>query len=440
MTFKPAGGLPGLTNIIVRVTNSAVAAISSNAMFAPYQLQFHTAAVPADTIPPTASFTSLTNGATITGLFFISGSASDNVGVQKVELRIDGGNWIAVNGTTGWNYNFNSPNFLNGLHVIDVRATDTSGNISGVTSANVRLINEPGIYFLRLSAGNSSDVTDCNGNTWLKEKAYTIGDFGYSGGATGFVANTISGICAQGQSLFQHEHFSTDSGGVLYEFDCPEGIYEITLLNSETFWNGPGQRQFNVTIQGQQVLTNFDIYAAGGGMNLPITNIFTTAVSNSQLKVLFLPVVDNTRISGLQVRRIGDVYSDTDGIPDWWRLAYFNHPAGAAADKSRGIDDADGDGVSNLTEFLNGTDPSNSSSFPIVPAFDINQIAMIDSNIQIYCPSVTNWSYQLLGRDSLDTSSGWTNLGPALPGNGGELLFMDSIGPSGERFYRVQAR
>jgi alpha-amylase len=439
MTFRAMGGLPGLTNIIVRVTNSAVAAISSNAMFAPYQLQFHTAAVPADTIPPTVSFATPTNGTTISGFFLISGSASDNVGVQKVEIRFDGGNWTVVNGTTAWNYNFNSPNFLNGLHVIDARATDTSGNISDITSANVRLINVPGVYFLRLSAGNSSDVTDCNSNTWFKDKAYTFGDFGYSGGATGFVANTISGVCAQGQSLYQHERFSTDSGGVQYEFDCPEGIYEIALLNSETFWSGPGQRQFNVTIQGQQVLTNFDIYAAAG-MNLPVTNIFTTAVSNSQLKVLFLPVVDNTRISGLQVRRIADVYSDTDGIPDWWRLAYFNHPVGAAADKSRGTDDADGDGVSNLTEFLNGTDPSNPSSFPSAPVFDINQIALTGSNIQIYCPSVTNWSYQLLGRDSLDTSSIWTNLGPALPGNGGELLFTDSIGPNGKRFYRVQAR
>ena len=44
MTFTPGGaGLPALTTVIVRVTNSAVDAVSGNAMFAPYQLQFHTA-------------------------------------------------------------------------------------------------------------------------------------------------------------------------------------------------------------------------------------------------------------------------------------------------------------------------------------------------------------------------------------------------------------
>ena len=71
-------------------------------------------------------------------------------------------------------------------------------------------------------------------------------------------------------------------------------------------------------------------------MNKPLTLVFTNAVTNCQLQVLFTPVVDNARISGLQVRKIGDVASDTDGIPDWWRLAYFGHAPGLASDQSRG--------------------------------------------------------------------------------------------------------
>jgi hypothetical protein len=49
--------------------------------------------------------------------------------------------------------------------------------------------------------------------------------------------------------------------------------------------------------------------------------------------------------------------SDNDGIPDWWLLQYFGHPTGLAGDHSRAQDDADGDGMSNLQEFLAGTDP-----------------------------------------------------------------------------------
>ena len=63
MTFTPGGaGLPALTTVIVRITNSAVDAVSGNAMFAPYQLQFHTGSGVADVTPPTVSMLTPTNG------------------------------------------------------------------------------------------------------------------------------------------------------------------------------------------------------------------------------------------------------------------------------------------------------------------------------------------------------------------------------------------
>ena len=96
-----------------------------------------------------------------------------------------------------------------------------------------------------------------------------MGAYGYSGGTTGFVANAIVGVCPSAQSLYQRERYSTNSAGVTYEFDCPEGVYETTLLEAETFWSATNQRVFNVFIQGAQVLTNFDIFAAAGGANIP---------------------------------------------------------------------------------------------------------------------------------------------------------------------------
>jgi hypothetical protein len=62
---------------------------------------------------------------------------------------------------------------------------------------------------------------------------------------------------------------------------------------------------------------------------------------------------------------------------------------------SRGSDDADGDGVSNLTEFLNGTNPQNPASVPIAPVFSITQISLAGGSVQMSCASVTNWTFQL---------------------------------------------
>ena len=443
MTFTAGGaGLPGLANFVVRVTNSAVDAVSGNAIFAPYELRFTTAATSIhDVTPPYISLQTPTNGAVIAGNLVISGIATDNIAVAKVEFQLDNGAWQTAGGTTSWSASLNSSNFLNGPHQISARATDSSGNLSTTNSVDVSFFNVPGGYLQRVSGGNPANVTDCAGNVWLKDTAYSFGSFGYSGGTTGYLANAISGICAGAQSLYQRERYSTSSGGFYYEFDCPEGVYETTLLEAETYWSGAGKRVFNAFIQGQQVLTNFDIFVAAGGQNIPISRVFTNAVTNSQLQILFTPVVDNARVSGVQVRKIADVFSDTDGISDWWRLAYFGHALGEAADKSRGSDDADGNGISNLTKYLTGTNPLDPASYPTPPVFNITQISVTASNVQIKCSTVSNWSFQLECRSTLDASSSWTNIGPALLGTNGTIILSDGGGATNLiRYYRVQAR
>ncbi len=439
LTFTPGvAGLAALTNVFVHITNSAVDAVFGNALFATYELKFKTAAFTVhDTVPPVLTLLMPTNGAVVAGNLVISGTATDNLAVTKVEVQLDSGPWLTAVGTNSWSVSGNSSNFLNGPHLISARATDTAGNISATNAAGVNFFNVPSSYVERVSGGNPSNVTNCDGNIWLKDTAYSFGAFGYSGGTTGVLANSISGICAGAQSLYQREHYSTASGGFFYEFDCPEGVYETKLLEAETYWSAAGKRVFNAFIQGRQVLTNFDIFATAGGQNIPLTLLFTNTVTNSQLQILFTPVVDNARVSGVQVRKIADVFSDTDRLPDWWRLVYFGHALGSAADLSRGIDDADGDGVSNLTEFLHGTSPLNPAAVPAAPVFSITQITFAGGNVQLSCASVTNWTFQLQRCDAL--GAGWSNVNPAQPGTGVVLLFSDAA-TNDTRFYRILAR
>jgi glycosidase len=444
MTFTPGGaGLAGLSSITVRITNSAMDAVSGNAIFAPYELKFSTAATSVhDVTPPFLLMQSPTNGAVISSNLVISGIATDNVAVANVQYQLDNDAWQTASGTTAWSMNLNSSNFLNGPHQISARAMDSSGNISATNSVSVNFFNVPGNYLQRVSGGNTANVTDCAGNVWLKDTPYSFGAFGYSGGTTGIVANSIVGICSSAQSLYQRERYSTSSAGFYYEFDCPEGIYQITMLEAETYWSAAGDREFNAFIQGQQVLTNFDIFAAAGGQNIPISLLFTNAVTNSQLQILFTPgAADNARISGLQVQKIADVFSDTDGIPDWWRLAYFGHPLGMASDKSRGSDDADGNGISNLTKYLNGANPLNPETGPTLPAFNLTPVSVVATNVQLSCSTTNTWTYQFQSRGTLDATTSWTNIGASQLGTVGTTLFNDTNpATSGVRFYRVLAR
>ncbi|MDB6111575.1 MAG: hypothetical protein JWR69_3325 [Pedosphaera sp.] len=49
---------------------------------------------------------------------------------------------------------------------------------------------------------------------------------------------------------------------------------------------------------------------------------------------------------------------DGDGLPDAWEITYFNNSY-----SQNGLGDPDGDGVSNLQEYLEGTDPTNPNSY-----------------------------------------------------------------------------
>ncbi len=268
-----------------------------------------------ESIPPTVVINSPANGSTVAGIVSVSGTASDNVGVAKVEVSIDGGGWSLASGTTNWSFSINTTTLLNGLHTISARATDGSGNVSSIPSVTVRVINVPGAYLARISPGDPRNVTDCVANVWIADQVYTPGSFGYSGNnTTGFVNNAISGVCASVYPLYQWERYSTAPTGFSYLFNCPPGVYETTLNEAETYWSSTNARVFNVFLQGQQVLTNFDIFQDGrqpeGHPDQP--RVFTCAVSATQLEMDFIPIIDNARASGIQVRKIADRDIDTD--------------------------------------------------------------------------------------------------------------------------------
>jgi len=85
-----------------------------------------TPTAPTDSIPPTIAIGSPANNSVLTSTTVtVTGIASDNVAVEKVELSADGTTWTLASGTTSWS---GSVALQAGTNVIYARATDTSGN------------------------------------------------------------------------------------------------------------------------------------------------------------------------------------------------------------------------------------------------------------------------------------------------------------------------
>jgi len=82
----------------------------------------------------------------------------------------------------------------------------------------------------------------------------------------------------------------------------PGGTYTVRLHFAEIFWTAAGKRVFNVTINGTQVLTNFDIFAAAGAANKAVVEQFTaTASSSGTITLQFITVTDNAQINGIEI-------------------------------------------------------------------------------------------------------------------------------------------
>jgi hypothetical protein len=79
-----------------------------------------------DVTLPSITITSPTSGQKFTtATVTVKGTASDNVGLSKVEVKVGAGAWQRATGTTSWS---KSVTLARGLNRITARATDTSGN------------------------------------------------------------------------------------------------------------------------------------------------------------------------------------------------------------------------------------------------------------------------------------------------------------------------
>ena len=82
----------------------------------------------------------------------------------------------------------------------------------------------------------------------------------------------------------------------------PGAAYTVRLDFAEIYFTSAGQRSFNVSINGTQVLTNFDIFAAAGGANKAIAQSFTTnADSSGKITIVFTSVNNNAKVSGIEI-------------------------------------------------------------------------------------------------------------------------------------------
>jgi hypothetical protein len=180
------------------------------------------------------------------------------------------------------------------IYYYAVEAFDNGGTSTASNYANATTPTAGGVI--------TSDVLDINvgGEAVGPWEA----DEDFSGGtatSTSAAINTSHVANPAPQAVYQTNRF----GNFTYTIPgfTAGAHYIVDLHFAETFWTSPGQRLFNVLINGKQVLTNYDIFASAGGEFIATVESFAvTADSTGTITLQFVPgPADNPQVNGIEI-------------------------------------------------------------------------------------------------------------------------------------------
>jgi Malectin domain len=158
-------------------------------------------------------------------------------------------------------------------------------SVIGGAKVNAILV-EPAEPVLAVKAGGAqyTDVTN----------VVYQGDTGFSGGKTYTAAAAVAGT--EDPQLYQTERYGTFT----YALPVPNGQYLVTLKFAEVFFTQPGQRLFNVTMEGAEVLRELDLVAEAGprtayDVTLPVR------VTDGVLDLGFHSVIGGAKVNAILI-------------------------------------------------------------------------------------------------------------------------------------------
>jgi len=186
-----------------------------------------------------------------------------------------------------------------------VEAVNAAGSASSLQASAQTLAASGLTEVLAINAGSATAVSSSTNN------ATFIADTDFVGGNTD-VANHSIAIPSAIASIAAPAAVYADAhqGGVTYTIPnlSAGNTYTVVLHFAELFFSTPNSRMFNVSINGAQVLTNFDIFAAAGNAN------FTAAVQtipnitpvNGQIVIAFTNGTnDQPMVNGIEIQTGG---------------------------------------------------------------------------------------------------------------------------------------
>jgi Domain of unknown function (DUF4347)/Malectin domain/Kelch motif/Calx-beta domain len=149
----------------------------------------------------------------------------------------------------------------------------------------------------RINSGGGAYV-DNLGNTWSADQYFVGSSYTYS------INQAIAGT--NNSPLYQNERSGVNGSSFSYEIPVGPGIYSINLSFAELYWQQAGLRVFDVDIEGQSFLNDFDVFSAVGAKTA-VTKSTQVLVTDGFLNINFEAMVENPTVDAIEILKVADV-------------------------------------------------------------------------------------------------------------------------------------
>ncbi|MGO8673372.1 MAG: malectin domain-containing carbohydrate-binding protein, partial [Capsulimonadaceae bacterium] len=261
-----------------------------------------------------------------------------------------------------------------------------------------------------------------------------IADTDFSGGTAVTTTNTVSTTAVTNpapEAVYQSNRYNAPAytiGGL-----TSGSTYTVRLHFAETYWTASGKREFNVTINGTQVLTDFDIFKTAGGENIAnIQQFTTTANSSGQIVITSANVIDNAQFNGIEIDA-GSGSGGSGGISGTQTLTpecatgsrLDDSGAGTANGNKIDIWAANGTGAQSWTFSSTGVSPAGDYNLAVLGPYCLQASGTTSgSATELWaCDGASSQSWTIVADES---PSGYYQLKPAT--NGALCLDVEGAG------------
>src|SRR5512133_39609 len=303
-----------------------------------------------EAIPPTTAVTAPANNATVSGTVSVTATASDNVGVAKIEFYVNGV-LQATDTATPYVYSWNTSALASGSYALMTKAYDAAGNVGQSSTVAVNVVNDTTVPVVSLTApANSSTVSGtvaitasasdnvgvskvehyingvlsfsgniapytynwnttsvANGSYTLTVKAYdNVGNVGQSGNTTVTVNNTVPDTTVPTVTSFALPSTSTSQTVAISSFTASDNVgvtgYLITSsstkpLSSTTGWTATAPISVTFPAAGSKTAYAWAKDAAG---NVSLSRSAVTTIALPDTTAPTVSIQGQKNISGVK--------------------------------------------------------------------------------------------------------------------------------------------